>query len=339
MIMKLFIESIDTQNDKTVRIFKLTDVSQITAPIDFTPTDHLGGSYGVLFSKTDCEEVEVLVNNNFEVTIPEQYKVINFPYFENDGEMKVISFRLDEMSSNYYSPNQPTPVAAVMAYIIETYFNERLYYELDYSNSKLIIRGYSSTTSGFEKDPMDITFPDAPLTGLNDDTLDFSSLVDVSTRVWHTCGIVPDTACYNAPSEWSKDITLDMIYLPSSVNRIGVILGNEDLGGNWNSYISFDNVTNGLEAFQFLKTNGVATPLDVREGSIPGSAQIRILPQYQSIGRYLDQTPKDTVYPFNEVGLLEDNRDDPNRVGSNAETLLYLPNLFAEPPVVRYCIA
>ena len=91
-----------------------------------------------------------------------------------------------------------------------------------------------------------------------------------------------------------------------------------------------------MDAFVALR-DGEGCPIEVREGTIPDSVQIRYMPQFVNVGEYPGWEQSYNEFTQSPTGGLVDNRDNEYYQGTNAETICYMSDFFTNPPQVGYC--
>lgn len=147
-------------------------------------------------------------------------------------------------------------------------------------------------------------------------------------------------ACVLMPSEWSNDIVWEDVYLPNSYGYINIRFGGN---ASWNNTIDLSSNNIHLFIDNFIAGLGWGAPVEVESRvspNNPNAVQIRYL------GMYIGDPADPVVGNFTESpwtfsqwqdGALIDRRNDPDAVGTAAETELNLANLFESPPTVVHC--
>lgn len=143
--------------------------------------------------------------------------------------------------------------------------------------------------------------------------------------------------CTPTKSEWSNDITFDMVNLPNSAGGISVSL--EDSGWNVGVNLTQNNTIEKFIQAAIAQMPPVNVEYRISETN-PNAINIRYAgmftgdPGNPETGHFEAQI--NTFHGFDGPAL-QDNRDQEWAIGTGAETRVCLTNFFAEPPSVTNC--
>lgn len=143
--------------------------------------------------------------------------------------------------------------------------------------------------------------------------------------------------CTPTATEWSQDITFDMVNLPNSSGSISVCL--EDSG--WN--VGVDLTTNNtIEKFiQNVIDQWPPVTLEYRiSESNPNAINIRYVGAFTGDPGNVETDSfeaRPSVFHGFDGPALQDNRNQEWAIGTAAETRVCLSNFFAEPPTIINC--